>query len=116
MPSTTAITKVIFHYSLLPRVQEVEGRRSERDEISQMICPLIRNFKLVRTGNGFLRHEGGVYHDWTTAPWVNSLRLDKYFSMDAGVVTVRENGLYYIYAQVRTCAGGICISVVLVGG
>lgn len=54
-----------------------------------------------KTGNGLLRHSGGVYTDWSPSHWVSSMGLDKYINMDAdGVVTVREPGLYYIYAQV----------------
>lgn len=47
-----------------------------------------------------MRHAGGVYQDWTEAPWVSSMGMDKHFNMQQGVVTVREQGLYYIYAQV----------------
>lgn len=55
----------------------------------------------IHSGNGRLRHAGGVYTDWEASPWVNILSMDRFFKLDRGVVTVQENGLYYVYAQVN---------------
>lgn len=52
-------------------------------------------------GNGRVRHPGGVYADWKPAYWVNDHAMERFFSMNQGVVTVKEHGLYYIYAQVN---------------
>lgn len=52
-------------------------------------------------GNGRVRHPGGVYSDWKPADWVDDHAMDRFFAMHQGVVTVKEHGLYYIYAQVR---------------
>jgi TNF(Tumour Necrosis Factor) family len=39
--------------------------------------------------------------DWVPAPWNKQLELhSNYFAMNNGVLTVRESGLYFIYAQV----------------
>lgn len=53
------------------------------------------------SGNGRLRHAGGAYTDWEASPWVNILSMDRFFKLDKGVVTIQENGLYYVYAQVN---------------
>lgn len=52
-------------------------------------------------GNGLLRHNGGVYLDWSASTWVSHLAMDRYFVLEDGTVTVKESGLYYVYAQVR---------------
>lgn len=52
-------------------------------------------------GNGRVRHTGGVYSDWKTSDWADDHSMNHYFSIIDGVVTVKEQGLYYIYAQVR---------------
>lgn len=49
-------------------------------------------------GNGMLRHPGGVFTDWKASGWV---RGDNHFRMDSGVVTINEDGLYFVYAQVN---------------
>ncbi|KAJ6641109.1 Protein eiger [Pseudolycoriella hygida] len=51
-------------------------------------------------GNGRLRHAGGAYTDWEASPWVNILSMDRFFKLEEGVVTIQENGLYYVYAQI----------------
>ncbi|XP_037043048.1 protein eiger isoform X2 [Bradysia coprophila] len=51
-------------------------------------------------GNGRLRHAGGTYTDWEASPWVNILSMDRFFKLDRGVVTIQENGLYNVYAQI----------------
>lgn len=52
-------------------------------------------------GNGRVRHPGGVYADWKPAYWVDDHAMERFFTIHQGVVTVKEHGLYYIYAQVR---------------
>ncbi|XP_050736939.1 protein eiger-like isoform X6 [Eriocheir sinensis] len=42
----------------------------------------------------------GEHLDWTAAPWMEKLGLNTKYSVDEGTVTVREAGLYYIYAQI----------------
>ncbi len=55
---------------------------------------------LPNLGNGRLLHAGGTYTDWEASPWVDILSMDRFFAFDRGVVTIQENGLYYVYAQV----------------
>lgn len=52
-------------------------------------------------GNGRVRHPGGIYADWKPAYWVDDHAMERFFTIHQGVVTVKEHGLYYIYAQVR---------------
>lgn len=48
-----------------------------------------------------MRHAGGTYTDWEASPWVSLLSMDRFFKLDEGAVTIQENGLYYVYAQVN---------------
>lgn len=52
-------------------------------------------------GNGRVRHPGGIYSDWKPAYWVDDHAMERFFAIHQGIVTVKEHGLYYIYAQVR---------------
>lgn len=52
-------------------------------------------------GNGRLRHPGGVFTDWKAASWSTDHGMERIFKLESGVVTIPENGLYYIYAQVN---------------
>lgn len=41
------------------------------------------------------------YIHWQPADWTNSHGMDRYFTMDPnGVLTVKDHGLFLIYAQV----------------
>lgn len=41
------------------------------------------------------------YIHWQPAEWTNSHGMDRFFNMDSnGVLTVRDHGLFLIYAQV----------------
>lgn len=51
-------------------------------------------------GNGRLRHPGGVFTDWKEANWGTDHGMDRMFRLQSGVVTIPENGLYYVYAQI----------------
>lgn len=52
------------------------------------------------SGNGLIRHPGGIYSDWLQSNWGNLNGMERYFTINQGVVTIKEHGLYYIYAQV----------------
>ena len=42
------------------------------------------------------------YIHWKPAGWLSSHGMDKFFSMDhTGVLTVKDHGVFLIYAQVR---------------
>ncbi|XP_055708101.1 uncharacterized protein LOC129804631 isoform X2 [Phlebotomus papatasi] len=50
--------------------------------------------------NGRLRHHDKVYTYWKPANWAANAGMEHFFTMDNGVVTVKEGGLYLIYAQI----------------
>ncbi|XP_063839840.1 uncharacterized protein LOC135088762 isoform X2 [Scylla paramamosain] len=50
------------------------------------------------TSHGY--HGAGEHLEWTPANWMDKLGLNSKYTMDQGTVTVREAGLYYLYAQV----------------
>lgn len=52
-------------------------------------------------GNGRIRHPGGIYFDWKASPWANDHLMERFFTIQQGIVTIKEQGLYYIYAQVE---------------
>lgn len=51
-------------------------------------------------GNGLVEHISGTYTNWRPAQWTNSLGVNRYFTMERGVVTILEDGIYQVYAQV----------------
>lgn len=56
--------------------------------------------KYTILGNGHLRHTHKNFVDWVASDWVKKTAMDSHFSMSEGIVTIKETGLYYIYAQV----------------
>ncbi|XP_059620135.1 uncharacterized protein LOC132264085 isoform X2 [Phlebotomus argentipes] len=50
--------------------------------------------------NARLSHYGQVYKYWTPSTWASNMGMENFFSMQNGVVTVKEGGLYLIYAQI----------------
>lgn len=53
------------------------------------------------SGNGHLLHPNRVFVDWTANDWVSNLGMDRHFDFDEGTLTVKEPGLYFVYAQVQ---------------
>ncbi|XP_017772611.1 PREDICTED: protein eiger [Nicrophorus vespilloides] len=51
-------------------------------------------------GNGHLKHTEQRYIDWVPSEWVQSLGMGQNFKMDNGFLTLKESGLFLIYAQV----------------
>lgn len=51
-------------------------------------------------GNGRLRHPDGKFTDWTATSWMQQLGMNRFFQLNDGIVTVRDGGIYHIYAQV----------------
>ncbi|XP_076033592.1 TNF superfamily member 12 eiger isoform X2 [Oratosquilla oratoria] len=51
-------------------------------------------------GSGRLRSEGSLHQGWRPAPWMERLGLNKKYKLEDGVVTVKQAGLYYVYAQI----------------
>ncbi|XP_068240755.1 uncharacterized protein [Palaemon carinicauda] len=41
-----------------------------------------------------------VHDEWTPAAWMDNLGLNRKYTLRRGMVTVKESGLYYLYAQV----------------
>jgi len=61
------------------------------------------NYKLGHThyqGNGRLRHPDGKFTDWTATSWMQQLGMNRFFQLNDGIVTVRDGGIYHIYAQI----------------
>jgi hypothetical protein len=55
---------------------------------------------MFNAGNGRLRHPDGKFTDWTASHWMQQLGMNRFFELQEGIVTVRDSGIYYIYAQV----------------
>jgi hypothetical protein len=54
-------------------------------------------------GNGKVKLDKNEFIHWQAAAWTNSHGMDRFFDMDSnGVLTVHDQGLFLIYAQVRT--------------
>lgn len=51
-------------------------------------------------GNGHLQHRNPTYVDWIANEWVQTTNMDKHFEVNDGTVKVKENGLYFVYAQI----------------
>lgn len=50
------------------------------------------------------------YIHWQPADWTSAHGMDRFFSMDPyGVLTVKDHGLFLIYAQVIRCCHSIKI-------
>ena len=54
-------------------------------------------------GNGRLRNANGIFSDWTPSEWMAGNEASKLaFSLSPnGILTIKQTGLYYVYAQVR---------------
>jgi len=54
-------------------------------------------------GNGRLRNADGVFASWKPAAWMEANEgLKAAFDLSpTGVLTVKKDGIYYIYAQVK---------------
>lgn len=50
--------------------------------------------------NNTMEDNSLVHRSWSPAPWMDKLGLNKKYQLSLGTVTVKEPGLYYIYAQV----------------
>ncbi|GAB0094243.1 hypothetical protein DMENIID0001_095040 [Sergentomyia squamirostris] len=50
--------------------------------------------------NEKLKHHRGAYSYWSPANWASNYGMENYFVMKNGTVTVKEPGLYLIYAQI----------------
>lgn len=59
-------------------------------------------YKSTSLGNGHLKHPQSTFVDWKVSDWATSAGMDAYFSMEDGILTIKETGIYFIYAQVRT--------------
>jgi hypothetical protein len=52
-------------------------------------------------GNGRLKNVDGIFSAWKASDWMAGNDGSKVFSLSStGVLTVKKEGLYYIYAQV----------------
>lgn len=54
------------------------------------------------SGNNKVMLNKNDYIHWTPADWIDSHGMDRFFTMDRnGVLTVKDHGLFLIYAQVN---------------
>ncbi|XP_046383895.1 uncharacterized protein LOC124154301 isoform X2 [Ischnura elegans] len=51
-------------------------------------------------GNGLLRHPDGIFRDWKMKEWGNHLSRQHRLQENEGTLTIRESGIYFVYAQV----------------
>lgn len=58
------------------------------------------DLEFILSGDGHLAHHLGMYDSWKVDSWVDNQSLNQSFSMEDGNLTVKQMGLYYIYAQV----------------
>ncbi|XP_063612320.1 protein eiger-like isoform X9 [Penaeus indicus] len=81
----------------IPRKKQSPRRRRSN--------PVVTVAHFVATpANRTAHHHAGVGEDvhgeWSPAAWMDKLGLNRKYSLRRGVVTVKEAGLYYLYAQV----------------
>lgn len=65
-------------------------------DTSQYMLGIHTNYR----GNGHLRHAQKTYLDWKMSDWVETIGADRSFYLKNGVLTVKESGLYLVYAQI----------------
>ncbi|XP_030746246.1 uncharacterized protein LOC115875047 isoform X2 [Sitophilus oryzae] len=51
-------------------------------------------------GNGHLRHLQRTFIDWKANNWVEKTGMSSHFNLENGHLTIREPGIYFIYAQI----------------
>ncbi|XP_025837416.1 protein eiger [Agrilus planipennis] len=51
-------------------------------------------------GNGHLRHPNQIFADWKESDWVKPLGMNEKFDFMNGYLKIKENGLYFVYAQI----------------
>ncbi|XP_063612272.1 uncharacterized protein LOC134785772 isoform X3 [Penaeus indicus] len=80
----------------IPRKKQSPRRRRSN--------PVVTVAHFVATPANRTAHHHGVGEDvhgeWSPAAWMDKLGLNRKYSLRRGVVTVKEAGLYYLYAQV----------------
>ncbi|XP_047474208.1 uncharacterized protein LOC125028759 isoform X2 [Penaeus chinensis] len=90
------------------RAQDRAGKKIPRKKQShrrRRTNPVVTVAHFVATpANRTAHHHAGVSEDvhgeWSPAAWMDKLGLNRKYSLRRGVVTVKEAGLYYLYAQV----------------
>ncbi|XP_037781965.1 uncharacterized protein LOC119578458 [Penaeus monodon] len=105
-PSNTKPAPVFFREGLVK--QDRAGKKIPRKKQSQRrrrTNPVVTVAHFVATpANRTAHHHAGVSEDvhgeWSPAAWMDKLGLNRKYSLRRGVVTVKESGLYYLYAQV----------------
>lgn len=81
------------------RPRKKQGRRSGRRRARSTIT--LAHF-VAAPANRTAHHvsDGEVHDEWTPAAWMDKLGLNRKYALRRGSVTVKESGLYYLYAQV----------------
>ncbi|KAL1493238.1 hypothetical protein ABEB36_011330 [Hypothenemus hampei] len=51
-------------------------------------------------GNGHLRHTQRIFVDWKPSSWAESTGMMTHFDYNEGYLTIKESGLYLVYAQI----------------
>ncbi|XP_047474247.1 uncharacterized protein LOC125028759 isoform X7 [Penaeus chinensis] len=89
------------------RAQDRAGKKIPRKKQShrrRRTNPVVTVAHFVATPANRTAHHHGVSEDvhgeWSPAAWMDKLGLNRKYSLRRGVVTVKEAGLYYLYAQV----------------
>lgn len=91
------------HYEGDASVHRVGHHQNQGEEgkIVDFIFIITRLTHYSRTGNNKVKLDRNEYMHWVPASWTDSHGMDRFFSMDnSGVLTVKDHGVFLIYAQV----------------
>lgn len=81
------------------RHHEYQGE--EEGKIVDFVISITR-LTYLYLGNNKVKLNKNEYIHWQPAGWLNSHGMDKFFTMEpSGVLTVKDHGVFLIYAQVN---------------
>ncbi|XP_064122349.1 uncharacterized protein LOC135226585 isoform X7 [Macrobrachium nipponense] len=82
------------------RPRKKSSRRGDRRRGARSTITL--GHFVAAPANRTAHHVSGsdIHDEWTPAAWMDNLGLNRKYTLRRGLVTVKESGLYYLYAQV----------------
>nr|WDD44851.1 tumor necrosis factor [Macrobrachium rosenbergii] len=82
------------------RPRKKSSRRGDRRRGARSAITL--GHFVAAPANRTAHHVSGsdIHDEWTPAAWMDNLGLNRKYTLRRGLVTVKESGLYYLYAQV----------------
>lgn len=75
--------------------------RSQTNGLHKFAVQFVRDPRETSQQGHHVR-QGIIYNDWMLKQTHNHPHLHHFIKLDAGVVKIKVEGLYYVYAQVRT--------------